>query len=339
MDSSVKTPDANYAVTCYLGPAHDLYHLSNVVTGLAELAVAGSVDLRFGPVDADSRKPLESAAMRVTVGRAGRVIDVVFDLYDRADHFEMPLLEDCDVYFKRSFHPPARTKVVPFGLNFACRSASGEALLAAARLPLSDSLNRYRTVRSIEDFEQDAASEMRPSILFQTRAWPPGSTTDDTEAINESRVRIIEALRNAFPSRFYGGFAPTAFARERYLHLITTSPSTPPEYLAFSKQHLVGVSSRGLHGSVPFKIAEYVAASLAIVSERLNCELPTAFVDGRDFLAFRTPDECVERCERILNSPTLAAELRRASRRYYLSELQPPSHMQALLQRAFEVCG
>jgi len=123
------------------------------------------------------------------------------------------------------------------------------------------------------------------------------------------------------------------------LRTCTTSPSTPPEYLAFSKQHLVGVSSRGLHGSVPFKIAEYVAASLAIVSEPLHCELPTAFVDGRDFLAFRTPDECVERCERILNSPTLAAELRRASRRYYLSELQPASHMQALLQRAFEVCG
>jgi Glycosyl transferases group 1 len=336
--------DPALAVTCYIGPAHDLYHLSNVVTGLSELAGKGRIELRLEPILDDDRKPLESVVMHAVVARERQSIDVVFDVHDRSDHFEQALLERCDIYLKRSFYRPEiqrlpvawQSRVIPFGLNYACRSTTCETRLLESALGLSESLNRYRTARPFEDFEQSPDARFEPSIVFQTRAWAPGSTSDDAEEVNESRARIIRALRIAFPGRFRGGFAPNLFPRQRYPDLVSEHPNEPAEYLGFCKRHLIGVSSRGLHHSAPFKLPEYMAASIAIVSEPSRNEFAAPFVDGRDYLEFRTPEECVDRCDRLLSAPALAAALRQASWRYYRSEVQPARHVELLLQRALE---
>ncbi|HEV2687752.1 MAG TPA: glycosyltransferase [Bryobacteraceae bacterium] len=340
-------PKPALAVTCYVGPAHDLYHLSKVLTGLSELAASSRLELRIDPISGDTRKTLVSAAMRAVVTRDGQTMEVVFDVYDRSDFFERALLERCDIYFKRSFYRrdtqplPGewQPKVVPFGLNYACRSIAGETRLIESDLGLSDTLNRYRPLRPFESFEQSPDTTVERCIVFQTRAWDPETTSDDAEEVNKSRVRIVQALRKAFPRRFHGGFAPNLFNRQRYPHVLAEHPHEAGEYLAFSKRHLIGVSSRGLHQSIPFKLAEYLAASMAIVSETLRNEFAAPFIEGRNYLEFRTPDECVAQCDRLLSNPALAAELREASRRYYETEVQPARHVENLLERAFAYRG
>jgi Glycosyl transferases group 1 len=336
----VRTAKHPVAVTCYIGPAQDLYHLSNVLTGFCELASEGRIELSLKPVLYDLRNPSEVAAMRAEALRDGSAIEVAFDVYDRSERFETDLLERCDIYFKRSYYRPDilrltknwQPKVVPFGFNYACRSATGEPRLRAAGLGRSDSLDRY-LVPPFESFEQSPSVTASPSIVFQTRAWSPESTSDDAEEVNDSRVQIIRALRKAFPGRFDGGFTRTLFASQRYPDLVSEHPSEPEEYLRFLKGHLIGISTHGLHHSVPFKLPEYAAASIAIVSEPPQHGFPVPFIDGRNFLAFRGPEECIQQCDRILSDAHLARELREASWRYYHADIRPAQHVGNLLEQ------
>lgn len=336
--------DPMLAVICHVGPAHDLDHLSKVITGLCELAEKGSIELQLKPAIGDARGLQKSVVMKATIFRAGQSKEVAFDVHDRSDLFDMALLGRCDVYWKRSFHrldierlPTTwRSTVAPLGLNHACRSANGEARLFSAKLDLGESLNRYRALLSFADFEQGPDVYVDPIIIFQTRVWAPGSTSDDVEAVNESRAQIMRALRKAFPNRFHGGFVPNAFARQFYPELLLSHSDQQGAYLDFCKRHLIGVSSRGLHHSAPFKLAEYMAASMAIVSEPVRSALHAPLVDGIDFLEFHEPEECVAMCDRLLTNPALAAHLRQASWRRYLSEVHPARQVEHLMQRAFD---
>ncbi|MBV9307069.1 MAG: hypothetical protein JOZ45_13060 [Acidobacteriaceae bacterium] len=323
-------------VTCHVGPSHDLYHLSKVLSGLGELAAAGSVKLRLEPIRGAAESSPQCASLYASI----EGISAVFDVYDASNHFEIDLLEHCNIYFKRSFFPtdlqllPAelRAKIVPFGLNYACRSATAEPLLLASGI--NTVMSRYQETRTISEFEQSPDAPVLQSIVFQTRAWAPDSTGDNVEEVNESRAGIIRALRKNFPRKFAGGFVFSPYAQQRYPDLISTYPSEESAYCGLCKNQLIGVSTRGLHRSVPFKIPEYMATSLAIVSEPLRNELPVPFISGRDFLEFHTSEECVEQCERILSRHSLAEALREASWRYYESEVRPAMHIANLLKRS-----
>jgi hypothetical protein len=223
-------------------------------------------------------------------------------------------------------------KILPYGLNYACRSRLGERLLLQAKV--SGCLTRYRNTLPIAHFEQGPEVPARSSIVFQTRAWAPESTSDNADEVNEARARIIRQLQKAFPKQFEGGFVPNTYARERYRDLISTYPHEPGQYVTFSKRHLIGISSRGLHESIPFKVPEYMAASIAIVSEPLRNDLPSPFLDHSGYLEFLTADECVSQCDRILTNRKLADDLRQASWRYYMTEVRPAQHTANLLERA-----
>jgi len=331
-----------YAVTCEIGLGHDLDHLSKVLTGLFELAADDRIELHLAapPAEEAGQSRTCVAGLHVQAATGGPVVHIAVDVYDRSDTFGTGLLESCTTYFKRSFHrpdverlPPAlQSKVAPFGINHACRTSRGESRLQESA-HLAAYLNRYRQLLAFEEYEQGPSAAVEQSILFQTRAWAPESTSDDVENLNESRASIIRALRSAFPGRFQGGFIPNSFAQQRYPDLLSKHPDDPSQYIRFSKRHLIGISSHGLHHSLPFKVSEYMAASLAIVSEPLRTELPAPFMDRKHFLEFNTPDECVEKCDRLLSDPDLAAELRDASRQYYQSEARPAQHAAKLLER------
>jgi len=157
------------------------------------------------------------------------------------------------------------------------------------------------------------------------------------EEVNESRAAIIRALRKSFPGRFHGGFVRSPHALQRYSDLLSEYSSEQGEYVRLRKSCLVAISSRGLHHSIPFKVPENMAASLAIVSEPLGTELPVPYVAGTDFLEFRTPEECVEQCDHLLSDASLAGSLRQASWRYYESQVRPAQHVGNLLEQALHL--
>ena len=77
--------DPMLAVVCHVGPAHDLDHLSKVITGLCELAEKGSIELQLKPAIGDARGLQKSVVMQATIFRAGQSKEVAFDVHDRSD--------------------------------------------------------------------------------------------------------------------------------------------------------------------------------------------------------------------------------------------------------------
>src|SRR4051812_32824231 len=102
-----------------------------------------------------------------------------------------------------------------------------------------------------------------------------------------------------------------------------------------SKRSLVGVYSRGLHHSLAFKLAEYLAASKCVVSPPFRNELPAPLVEGANYLQFQSVEQCVAQCQRLLRDADLAAAMRRQNRAYFLREVEPASHLRRCLDRAF----
>jgi hypothetical protein len=359
-----------YRVKVFIDAHQDLYNRSLVYAGLCSLASAGQIDVRFVAGPARRRRSFRRESLPVCLeveayaSGARRLFCI--DLRDRSDQFVTDLLPHCDVYLKRSYYrpdveklPEFQHKVMPFGLNFPCRNVSStERALGtvapqyAARLvcaptdslrQLSEYFIRIRGFLCLPDvkvFEQHPAKDVDPTIVFQTRVWTQDQTDpDDAEEINEGRVALVRALREAFGDRFVGGIIPTTYACERYPQDVSEEVSRRDLYLAMSKRSLIGIYSRGLHHSLAFKLSEYLAAAKCIVTDPFHHELPVPLVDGKNFLSFTTPDECVRRCAELLKDPQLTAAMRRDNYRYYLDEVEPAAHMLRCFERAFAVCN
>ena len=348
-------------VVCYIEASQDLYAFSKLHTGLRLLAKSGEVSLRFSAPPKNQPFFCGYASTIVAIGGQGlqtRLLAV--DLYDRADVFSHALLGSCDVYLKRSYYCPdvahlraaARDKILPFGLNYACRAISAPILAAiwpgllmgslravvegsAAMRRRKQALAQWLPSPPYRQFEHESSLPLRPEIFFQTRLWTQAeSDTEPVEPFNESRVALVRALRKHFPKNFRGGLIPTETARKHYPDTLTNQATRPSEYLAASKLSLIGISTRGLHHSVPFKLPEYLAGSKCIISEPLRNALPNPLVNGREILEFDSVEHCLTLCEDILAHPEHASELRHAAWKYYSAYVQPAAHVRNCLNTA-----
>ena len=264
---------------------------------------------------------------------------LVIELYDHANEWDLNLLEWCDVYAKRNIHPlhvtPLQHKIVPFGFHLAAHSRrSALAVLAAiaAAVPSgyrlkADDLYRYLVTPHWRDFELQPNEPVEQTVLFQTRVWPLDETAEDI-GINERRVALLRALRNAFGPRFVGGLVPTPFARAHYPDLITSFPTRQPQYVKWARKPGVAVYCPGLFGAIAIKMAEFLAASKGIVSEPIENLLPAPL----SHVAFcGLPDEYVSACEALLTQPERMRAGREASWAYYREYVYTPTAMRRLL--------
>jgi hypothetical protein len=341
-------------VTCYIEASQNLYALSKVHTGLCLLAAGGEIELRFAAPPKDRHFFCEEGLTAISIrAESGEERLAAIDVYDRADVFGRELMGCCDLYFKRSYHaaetarlPAAfESKVVPFGMNYACH-ASGKYWRAIARPMLGklrraisggpsavkDALLQVLMIPRYELVELEPPIPLRLEIVFQTRVWTPADcSTEPVEPLNESRVALVRALRKSFPRHFRGGVIATKLARERYRDALTKEPTRPAGYLAAGRGSLIGISTRGLHHSTPFKLPEYLAGSKCVVSEPVRNELPDALEDGREVMWFRGIDECLARCEELLRRPERARELRHNAWKYYREHVAPAAHVRKCL--------
>jgi Glycosyl transferases group 1 len=341
-------------VTCYIDASQNLYALSKLHTGLCLLAEGGEIEVRFATPPKDRRFFCEEGLTALSVrAKSGEERLAAFDVYDRADVFGRELLERCDLYFKRSYYaaevarlPVApQSKIVPFGLNYACRT-SGKYVAAIAGptfghlrravsggpAALKNALLQIVMIPSHKWFELEPSLPLRPEIVFQTRVWTQADcSTEPIEPLNESRVALVRALRKGFSKHFRGGVIPTRLARERYPDALTAEPTRPAGYLAATRESLIGISTRGLHHSAPYKLPEYLAGSKCVVSEPLRNALPDALEDGRELVWFRGVDECLARCEELLRWPERARDLRGHAWKYYQEHVAPAAHVRKCL--------
>jgi len=318
--------------TIYFSPRQDLYHASYLLSAFASLERNGTrIGIKFEP----SVNPV------VPQVRLDGILYAI-DLHDSNGRYCLKSLAACDFYAKRSCYVPKippefSHKVIPFGLNYGCRSNRSSFFLGRALAVHPGNLKSlvfgpYIHLPTPEQVEYPADRAAETTILFQTRVWPEDELGegDTLEGVNGVRASLIRELRKAFGKRFQGGLIPTQFALKMFPDLVTASPHRRRDYAAFARKPAIAICSSGLHKSHPFKLAEYLASSKAIVGEPLVSQLPVPLDEGRNYISFQTVDACVAACEMLLSNPTRREEMRHASWNYYLENVRYDKRLQLL---------
>jgi len=352
----------------------DIWLHSYFITGLVQLAKEGTITLRvMGGRDRhrcltmqNREYPLLTIKSTAAHRNTSRVI--CFDPKDQSNAWQTQALGECDVYYKRSTHRPdtecltksQQSKVRPINPMFAtwCSGAGGWnvrlsaaiAMMAgheiAARLPPRKSVSSmWRQLRifaflsTLDEYEDTPAGNKQKQVLFQTRLWDPSEEEGDwVEECNRHRVEMVRVLRRRLGTRCVGGLIRTPFTEKNYPELLSnltaTAKSKRPEFIRLCRQFLVRVNIKALFDAVPYSLGETLAANNCLVSENIRNSFATPLVEGEHYVGFRTPDECADRCEELLDSDDQANRLREGAHAYYSKAVRPKEAMRTFLEQA-----
>jgi hypothetical protein len=275
--------------------------------------------------------------------------------YDVHDSWEIDeeRLAGVDLYFKRSYAPArlaslgpeARAKVRPLGLNYAVYADGVDRFGLARSLRLAHGARRvYEAARALGLTNAFAFTprvgvmaappdyERPPRVLFMVRTFDPHDAPDrsrekidERHVINEARAECIRALRAELGDRFYGGFVHTAHAVRHYPQLLVPEGGRAAKgrYIDLLHSFPICVATTGIHGSIGWKFAEYVAFSKAIVSEPLCYRVTGDLAPGRNYLEFAGVDACVASIVRLMEDRELRSSLMANNAAYYERYLRP----------------
>lgn len=274
--------------------------------------------------------------------------------YDTHDSWEIDeeYLSGCDFYFKRSFLPQKlkdcdSNKIYPLGLIYPVYATGLDKFAVERSVVFGKTKNKARSfIHSLAIFDRwDAAPFVPrvhliqslpdyaapPRILFMVQAWDPNEPgltkekSEEREYINSTRANCIQLLREEFENNFYGGFGHTSFAMKNYKSLLISDAnlSSKRNYIKMLKQYPICVATMGLHGSTGSKFGEYVAFSKAILSEKLNYQVPGKLTEGNNYLEFSTPEECVKKAYELVSNQELRFHMMKSNMEYYSSSLRP----------------
>lgn len=349
------------AIACKLLCHSSVPHLEQLRTGFELLCANGIIELtleRRAPPVADPHaaqhlRHAEAAHLMVEVRAAHLDLRLHFDTHD-AMEISADRLRECDHYFKRSYsarhvvevHPGDAHRIHPLGLNYLV--FPDRVTLPALRLSLGlagslrektrcmqralDTGNRLAFHPRLRDMQAFPDYRQEPRVLFMTTAYDPYNVADrapekieEYERCNDIRAACIRRLRRELGPRFHGGFEHNRYTRRAYPDLLLDDPADTRKhnYLRLLARFPIGVATTGLHDSIGWKFAEYVAFAKAIVTEPLRYEVPGNLRAGRHYLEFETPDDCVDRCLALLGDAAMRAEMMTSNAAYYQHYVRP----------------
>lgn len=352
-----------YRVRWLVSPLHDSHGTSSFVAGLGVLSNSGYLDLTLEPLKSTQ---LEPHVMHLVVEdlSTGREQQIAFEVFDRADRFDYATIRQVDTYFKQTLDRKIlagiptqfRDRVRAGGLTFATCVAGTRRLVARSALAsciahstsyglratpgaigrmFEDIFNIAGTLR-VTDWERSEDDRLRGDVVFQTRLWRPSQDHgSDRKAVNESRLGVVRALRNAFGGGDQIGLIHSEFAVAEAPDALLTKKVSRKEYARQLRTSLISVNTHGLDGSPGFKIGESLAAGAAIVSQPFQFELPEPLQPGVNYLPFERPEECVQQCMQLLEDRELAERMRSENLDYYRRNVRPDAHAKRILQTAF----
>ncbi len=342
-------------INCELESHSIATHLQQIYTGFVVLHRNRSIRLRQRVVrDTAPRtgpqhlRDAPDCRLAVTVNSRVRVVYDVHDSWEVDDG----LLRASDLYFKRSFAPARYAalgeharKLHPLGLNYALFPDGPDRFALARSLRLAHGRRRFeeaaRALALTDPFVftprvgamAGAPDPTRaPRVLFMVRAFDPHDRgdrapdkVDERRALNEARADLIRALRRELGERFYGGFVHTPHAREHYRDVLAPEArrGTKGGYIEHLRSFAIGVATTGIHESIGWKFAEYVAFAKAIVAEPLRYRATGDLAPGRNYLEFTSVDECVQKARRLVDDADLRARLMANNAAYYQRYLRP----------------
>lgn len=331
-------------------------HVSQIYTGFSLLAAGGKISLtqtfrKYDYVGAELMKNLGPSDLNglFVVLNEKKIL-----FYDTSDgpKLQAEAVEISDAYFKRSYVGGAipdryKTRVYPLGLNYELYAGKLNRYEMSRFLLRKTILERFPReflkrmaelvslsfLPTVENMSAPPAYDHDPRVLFMARAWDPSGEGTELSAdeqdgrlrINEMRARCIERLRKELGSRFYGGFAHTKYAVQHYGRLLLDSPliSGKKNYLSLLRQYPICIATTGLYGSIGWKMAEYVAFSKAIVSERLTCVVPGGFEANKNYLEFDTPETCLQQTMKLIEDTQSRQRMMDDNWTYYKTYVSP----------------
>lgn len=104
-------------------------------------------------------------------------------------------------------------------------------------------------------------------------------------------------------------------------------------YLHRMQHTEICVASTGLHGSTGWKLAEYVAAGRAIVTEPLRYTLPGGFEEGKNYKTYTSPAQCEEQLRQLLADPAAILAMAQHNADYYQMWLRPEQQVRQALRQ------
>jgi hypothetical protein len=325
-------------------------HLEQLYAGFVRLEKLGIIDLRV-----DNPAPGTQTWKGILFGTVNDQHKLIYDTLDGLNWIPGTIEENlhyfkrtftADYYFKRSYTrqlkdvAPAGCKILPLGFNYRIRppysltkSSMRDHFQQVVRRSYFASrmlrMNNDEMSLPSEDYEQQPILNKDVKILFLTRIWNPDEFKDypikpSVETLNKSRIAAITTCRKEFGKIFCGGLTDDDFSRAHAKSLIAPLALTnKKQYLELVKEHAVCIATTGLHGSIGWKFAEYVAASRAIVSEPLLYEVPGGFKKDQNYLEFRDERELPARINALLDSRVAVMKMMQENYRYYNNYLKP----------------
>lgn len=313
-------------------------HCSQVMAGLELLRQNGEVELRSENVSFD---PSAFVSIRYKDRR------IVFDMLD--GYIDLvkarKYLQECDYYFKRSFSAVENTrhfgnfqaKIHPLGMNYMV-TVPGSLFVPKEKemLGWKGMIRRALGSRQSSYFTPDKFEE-KPvfknsedlRILFLARLWRPseGATPEQIrylDDLNAMRISLIRKLRAKFGRQFCGGLnlSPCSVCKAPDC-IVSYLTTCRVHYLNILHKHDICIATSGLWKSIGWKMAEYVAASKAIISEPLNYEVPGGFARGKNYLEFFSVDEAIARVEELIMNPNAVLNMKMRNKEYYEKWLRP----------------
>ena len=318
-------------------------HLSQIYTGFSLLHEAGDIVLsqecrNKDFFDATKPQHLRDAKHAHLLVILNDEIKLYYDCHD-SHEIDETAAGEVDCYFKRSYAQSRipgsiSSTVFPLGLNYEVYPESVDSFeqqRLASRSQLSvPEVPRFRP--TVEKMHATPDSLPARGVLFITRAWDPFDHPDRSDekiaeriSINESRARCIKVLKREFGDSILAGFSHTEYAARHYPDALLQDNklSEKENYIKLLTLYPICVTTTGLHGSIGWKMGEYVAFSRAIVSEKLNYDVPGDFKQGHNYLSFDEPDQCASMVNDLLSDVALKNAMTKANHEYYLSYLKP----------------
>lgn len=276
-------------------------------------------------------------------------IKVLYDMADGLWNNNSPdqldkLLDNYDFLYKRSYSEQGfsslrnRHKIKPYGLNYNIFCHSLRGLRLERRIPclkyLLNSPDKHWSARK--------KSETSSQILLYTRLWdseniPDNAEKKQREEINGMRIECVRALKKNFKNRAITGISTSPYAKKMCPDLILSKASTlRTTYLNILRNSKICIATTGLHNSIGWRFAEYVASGKAILSDPLHFQVPGKFSDGKNYLSFTSPEQLCELCEQLLADKELCEDMERNNLFYYMSHLRPDALILNTLKSSLE---
>lgn len=319
-------------------------HISQIVTGFMMLKEKGKIDL---DVEISNELPHPSIIF-VNINNEKLLVYDMMDGYLLTKEQMEQYLKKVDFYFKRSFSKTHNNqyknsyKIMPLGFNYHVtiknniidkpyKATKKENLKWFIKETLGKNYHQNFYIEAFESIPE--IINKKPLILFNTRLWIPsgeeletqisGQLKEEREFINEIRVQCIRNLRNEFGNNFIGGLVPTEYAKKYFSDcLLDKSMIERVSFLNLVKKADICIATMGLHQSNGWKLGEYVAASKAIVSEKLRYDVPNFKID-KNYLEFNNVDECIRQVKKLVENKDLILQMKINNHSYYNNYLRP----------------